>query len=174
MSKFAICHAVIYHERTYYFLLMKKSNSASAGNCCSFHAPIILPLLIRLIVGVLFVVMAYGKLKNPEMFQGMLASKLSLSGTLGMIAYWLVVIFEGVGGLAVLLGKLVPRSVYRLALFGQLVIILVAYFSIHLPNGDKPWYFLLLGASLLGLMFASPRCPFGITGYRSNCCGSEK
>jgi uncharacterized membrane protein YphA (DoxX/SURF4 family) len=157
-----------------YISLMKKECLSASGKNCSFNQPSLLPFLVRIVVGILFLTMGFNKLSSPDMFQGLLASKLGLSGTMGMLAYWLVVVFEGLGGLAVFLGKLVPKIVYRISLFAQFVIVLVAYFSVYGALDGQFWYHLLLAVSLLGLLFAVPRCPLGITGYSGEGCEKKK
>ena len=119
---------------------MKKTKISVSARQCPLAIPTLLPFLIRMVIGLMFLVGGYGKLVSPEMFQGMLVNNLALTGVVGMIVYWVVVVFEGLGGIAVLLGKLAPRCLYKLALLGQFVIIVVAYFTVVIPGGDKPWF----------------------------------
>ncbi len=143
---------------------MKKGNSAS---CMS--RPDVALGLVRLAVGLLFLIPGIMKFNSPEMFQGMLGDMFGLTGGALMLAFWLVVLFEALGGLFVILGKLIPWQLYKVSLFGQLIILLVALFAVHIP-GEMPMrepviLFHILGvASLVGLLVTPPMCPCGMTG----------
>jgi putative oxidoreductase len=83
---------------------------------------------IRLIVGYGFMAHGYAKLaRGPEKFAHILDS-------LGMpvpdFLAWTTVIVELVGGLAVTIGAFVP-----LAVVPMVAVLLVAIFTVHLPNG---------------------------------------
>lgn len=140
--------------------MMKNVSLKSCSACCCCVEGL-LPMLMRLVVGILFVIMGLNKLMTPDMFQGMLADKFSLGGEALSVAFWAVVAFELLGGVILVLARLFPSWLYKLAILGQLVIVVVAYFTV----GDL-WYHLLLVAALVGLFFSLPRCLFGITGYR--------
>lgn len=83
---------------------------------------------LRLIVGFGFLEHGYAKLvRGPDHFIGILhAIGLPLSLLLG----WATIVVEVVGGLLILLGALVPLATVPMA-----VVLLVAIFTVHLPNG---------------------------------------
>jgi putative oxidoreductase len=83
---------------------------------------------LRLIVGVGFIHHGYAKLaRGPESFTGILDA-------LGMfnppLLAWATIIVEIAGGLAVFAGLLIP-----LASVPMIIVLLVAIFTVHLPNG---------------------------------------
>jgi putative oxidoreductase len=83
---------------------------------------------LRLIVGFGFMQHGYAKLaRGPEDFINVLhAIGVPASFLLG----WATIVIEIVGGLLILLGAFVP-----LAAVPMLVVLLVAIFTVHLPNG---------------------------------------
>jgi putative oxidoreductase len=83
---------------------------------------------LRLIVGFGFMQHGYAKLvRGPEDFINVLhAMGIPTSSLLG----WATIIVEIIGGLFILLGALVP-----LATIPMVVVLLVAIFTVHLPNG---------------------------------------
>jgi putative oxidoreductase len=83
---------------------------------------------LRLIVGFGFMQHGYAKLaRGPDDFINVLhAIGVPASFLLG----WLTIVVEIVGGLLVLLGAFVP-----LATVPMIVVLLVAIFTVHLPNG---------------------------------------
>jgi putative oxidoreductase len=83
---------------------------------------------LRLIIGLGFIHHGYAKLaRGPESFVNILSA-------LGMfdplLLAWTTIIIELVGGLAVIAGLLIP-----LASVPMIVVLLVAIFTVHLPNG---------------------------------------
>jgi putative oxidoreductase len=81
------------------------------------------PLPLRLIVGYGFTEHGFAKLlRGPENFAGLLQAL----GT----PEWLTIATEIVGGFCVLLGALVPLVSIPMA-----IVLLVAIFTVHLPNG---------------------------------------
>jgi putative oxidoreductase len=85
-------------------------------------------LPLRLIVGFGFMQHGYAKLaRGPDDFAGILHA-------LGMpfpdVLSWATIAIELLGGLAVLLGALIPLVSVPMA-----VVLLVAIFTVHLPNG---------------------------------------
>ena len=85
-------------------------------------------LPLRLIVGFGFMQHGYAKLaRGPDDFAGILHA-------LGMpfpdLLSWATIAIELLGGLAVLLGALIPLVSLPMA-----VVLLVAIFTVHLPNG---------------------------------------
>jgi len=85
-------------------------------------------LPLRLIIGFGFMQRGYAKLaRGPEDFVNLLhAMGIPFDFLLG----WATIIVEMVGGLLILLGALVP-----LATIPMVVVLLVAIFTVHLPNG---------------------------------------
>jgi putative oxidoreductase len=83
---------------------------------------------LRLIIGLGFIHHGYAKLaRGPESFVNILSA-------LGMfdplLLAWATIIIELMGGLAVIAGLLIP-----LASVPMIVVLLVAIFTVHLPNG---------------------------------------
>ena len=86
------------------------------------------PLPLRLIVGYGFIEHGYAKLiRGPESF-------IEILHTIGMpfadLLGWATIVIEVLGGLMILLGALVP-----IATIPMIVVLLVATFTVHLPNG---------------------------------------
>jgi putative oxidoreductase len=85
-------------------------------------------LPIRLIVGFGFMQHGYAKLaRGPDDFANILQA---LGMPVPHLLAWATVAIELLGGLAVLLGALIPLASVPMA-----VVLLVAIFSVHLPNG---------------------------------------
>ena len=83
---------------------------------------------LRLIVGYGFMEHGYAKLaRGPESFAHILAA---LGVPMPELAAWATVVVELFGGLAVLLGALIP-----LASIPMIAVLLVAIVTVHLPNG---------------------------------------
>jgi putative oxidoreductase len=132
---------------------------------------------LRLIVGYGFLEHGYAKLAHgPDVFIGILhAMGMPFAFFLG----WATIVIEVVGGLLILLGAFVP-----LASLPMIVVLLVAIFTVHLPNGfssikliaydgsgahfGQPGYEtdLLYVAALLALCFGSAG-PLSLDGYVS-------
>jgi putative oxidoreductase len=86
------------------------------------------PIPLRLIVGFGFVAHGYAKLvKGPYVFVGILHG---LGVPAPYFMAWLTILTELFGGLAVLLGALVPLVSLPMA-----AVLLVAMFTVHLPFG---------------------------------------
>jgi putative oxidoreductase len=85
-------------------------------------------LPLRLIIGFGFMQDGYAKLaRGPEDFIGVLhAMGLPIPAMLG----WATIIVELVGGLMILAGALIPLATVPTA-----IVLLVAIFTVHLPNG---------------------------------------
>jgi len=83
---------------------------------------------LRLIVGYGFMEHGYAKLaRGPESFAHILAA---LGVPMPELAAWATIVVELFGGLAVLLGALIP-----LASIPMIAVLLVAIVTVHLPNG---------------------------------------
>jgi putative oxidoreductase len=107
------------------------------------------PIPLRLIVGYGFMQHGFAKLsKGPEAFAAILH-------TIGVPAphlmAWLTILVEVFGGLAVLLGALVPFASLPMA-----AVLLVAMFTVHLPYGFS---------SIKIMSVVSGRSQFGPPGY---------
>jgi putative oxidoreductase len=107
------------------------------------------PIPLRLIVGYGFMQHGFAKLsKGPEAFAAILH-------TIGVPAphlmAWLTILVEVFGGLAVLLGALVPFASLPMA-----AVLLVAMFTVHLPYGFS---------SIKIMSVVSGRAQFGPPGY---------
>ena len=86
------------------------------------------PIPLRLIVGYGFMVHGYAKIsKGPERFVDIL---LAIGVPAPELMAWATIIVELVGGLAILIGAFVPLVSVPMA-----AILLVATFTVHLPNG---------------------------------------
>ena len=82
---------------------------------------------LRLIVGFGFIQHGYAKLaRGPDAFIVLHAIGRALADLLG----WATIIVELVGGALILLGAVVP-----LATVPMIIVLLVAIFTVHLPNG---------------------------------------
>jgi putative oxidoreductase len=102
---------------------------------------------IRLVVGFGFMQHGYAKLaRGPEAFTAILHA-------LGMPApallSWATVLVELLGGLAVFIGAFIP-----LASVPMIVVLLVAIFTVHLPNGFSS--IKLISADASGAHFGQP------------------
>jgi putative oxidoreductase len=86
------------------------------------------PIPLRLIVGYGFIEHGFAKLaRGPDAFPAILQA---LGVPLPHLMGWLTILVEILGGLAVLLGALVPLASIPMA-----VVLLVAVFTVHLPYG---------------------------------------
>ena len=102
---------------------------------------------LRLIVGYGFVEHGYAKLvRGPELFAGILHA---LGLPMPALFAWATILVELFAGVAVLLGALIP-----LASIPMLIVLLVAIFTVHLPNGFSS--IKLQSADALGAHFGQP------------------
>jgi len=109
-------------------------------------------LPLRLIVGYGFMAHGYAKLaRGPEMFAHLLAAMGTPAPTL---LAWATVAVEILGGLAVLLGYLIPLASVPMA-----VVMLVAIFTVHLPYGFS---------AIKLQSFTAAGAHFGEPGYETN------
>ncbi len=143
---------------------------------CRCHNPSLSLFLVRMGVGFLFLIPGILKFQEPVTFMTMLHVHFGWTDSTLVLATWFVVMFEIVGGLVLLLGKLVPRFVYKLAILGISVIALVALFKVHIPSGEIVGILFMSLATLcvLALWFSAPMCPMGITGYKEENCSVGK
>jgi putative oxidoreductase len=134
------------------------------------------PLPLRLIIGFGFMAHGFAKLgRGPAHFAGILQA---LGMPLPKLLSWATILIEIGGGLAIALGAFVIT-----VSIPMIVILLVAIFTVHLPNGfssiklqavthagaqfGQPGYEcdLLYLAGLLTLMLSGPG-PAAVSGYR--------
>ena len=107
------------------------------------------PIPLRLIVGYGFMEHGFAKLsKGPENFAAILHA---LGVPAPHFMAWLTILTELIGGLAVLLGAFVPLVSLPMA-----VLLFVAIFTVHLPNGFS---------SIKLMNVTAGRAQFGPPGY---------
>ena len=107
------------------------------------------PIPLRLIVGYGFLQHGLAKLsKGPEAFAVLLHS---IGVPMPHLMAWLTILIEVLGGLAVLLGVLIPLASLPMA-----AVLLVAIFTVHLPYGFS---------SIKLMSVTSGRAQFGPPGY---------
>ncbi len=107
---------------------------------------------LRLIVGFGFMQHGFAKLaRGPEDFIGILHA---IGMPAAFLAGWATIIVEIVGGLLVFIGALVP-----LATLPMLAVLLVAIFTVHLPNGFS---------SIKLELFDAAGAHFGQPGYETD------
>ena len=110
----------------------------------------VLPL--RIVIGYGFIAHGYAKVVNgPERF---IATLNALHVPAPSIMGWLTIVFELLGGVAILAGAFVTLASIPLA-----IILLVAMFTVHLPYGFS-------SIKLRGVTAAGPQ--FGPPGYETN------
>lgn len=110
------------------------------------------PIPLRLIVGIGFVLHGYAKLmRGPDVFVTTLHG-LGVPAPFAMA--WLTILGELLGGIAVLVGLLIPLVSIPLA-----TILIVAILTVHLPFGFS-------SVKLVGVTPAGPT--FGPPGYEMN------
>ena len=104
-------------------------------------------LPLRAIVGLGFFEHGYAKLaRGPEHFGAILAA---MGMPLPDLFSWATVLVEIIGGLLILLGALVP-----LASIPMIIVLIVAIFTVHLPNGFSS--IKLLAYNRAGAHFGQP------------------
>ena len=138
------------------------------GKSCCSNNPALGLALVRLGTGLLFLLPGVMKFMDGAMFKEMmLQGTLGLSGSMVEVAYWLVVIFEVLGGVAILLGSFIPGAIYKVSVVGLTIVSLVALLAVHIPNGFAGMglvtvlFQLLATLSLVALYVTKPVCPFG-------------
>ena len=128
---------------------------AHASKLTTFPLPIPMTwyaIPLRLIVGFGFMQHGYAKLaRGPEDFINVLHA---IGVPFPFLLGWATIIVEFVGGLLILLGAFVP-----LAAIPMIVVLAVAIFSVHLPNGFS---------SIKLLSFDAAGAHFGQPGYETD------
>ena len=110
------------------------------------------PIPLRLIVGYGFMQHGFSKLsRGPEAFAGILQA---LGVPAAHFMAWVSILTELLGGLAILMGAFVT-----LASIPTAILLLVAVFTVHLPNGFS-------SIKLVAVTAAGPQ--FGPVGYEMN------
>ena len=144
---------------------MKEKCSMSA--CC--NNPGLGLALVRIGVAVLFLIPGIMKFQDPNMFRQMLFDAFGFQNTMNDVAVWVVIIFEALGGLMILLGKLIPKMIYKIAVLGIVIISLVALFGVHVPMGNTMGILNQIMATMaaLALLVTKPMCPCGMTGCKA-------
>lgn len=105
------------------------------------------PIPLRLIVGYGFMAHGWAKLaKGPDVFAGILHA---IGVPHPVLMAWATIVIELFGGLAVLMGAVVPLVSLPMA-----VVLLVAVFTVHLPNGFSS--IKLLAVTPAGARFGQP------------------
>ena len=126
--------------------------SSSLNIARRWHVARWAPIPLRLIVGYGFIAHGYAKLvKDPDVFVGILHA---IGIPAPHVMAWLTILVELVGGLAVLLGALVPLVSVPMA-----AVLLVAIFTVHLPYG-------FTSIKLMAVTAAGPQ--FGPPGYETD------
>jgi putative oxidoreductase len=102
------------------------------------------PTVLRVALGMLFLIPGLTKLANPGMIQGMLTGMgMPVSGLLG----WVVILAEVLGGAALIAGYKTKTAVWPL-----LAVLGVATVAVHLPAlGESPMSTVNLLFHILGL-----------------------
>ena len=110
------------------------------------------PIPLRLIVGYGFIAHGYAKLaRGPDVFVGILHA---IGIPAPALMAWLTILIEISGGLAVLIGALIPMVSLPMA-----AVLLVAMFTVHLPYGF----------SSIKLLVVTPAgAQFGPPGYETD------
>jgi len=129
---------------------------------CCCDKPAVAQCLTRLAVGALFLIPGIGKFMDPAMFQGMLGTLFGWTGLMLTIGFWVVVAFEILGGLFVIVGPFIPKTLYKVSLLGLFIITFVAFLSVTIPSGDMMGllFHVLALVVLFGLFVTNPLCPF--------------
>jgi putative oxidoreductase len=116
--------------------------------CCSTMGPVFLTVL-RIVVGVMFLIKGIAKLQAINGVVGMLTG---LGFPAPEVFAWVLALLEAVGGALLIVGAL--THLVTLALFANMV---VAFILVHLPmeglgpNATGSWFVLIIAASLLAL-----------------------
>ena len=87
------------------------------------------PAILRVTLGLLFLVMGLIKLNNPEMIIGMLGG---LNFPAAPLLGWILIIVEVLGGAALILGKEMKKAIWLL-----FIVLLVALLFVAIPGFDR-------------------------------------
>jgi putative oxidoreductase len=121
----------------------------------------VLLLLVRVMVGIVFVFHGYGKLMDISSTAGFF-SQVGIPG--GELMAWVVALIELVGGLALIAGVYTSYAAILLT-----VVMIVAILMVHLGGGFKGMeYQLVLLATSLGFVFGGPG-KYSLWGGKCGC-----
>ena len=123
----------------------------------AYENPNLLPILIRLVVGVMFLLMGVGNFLDPDIFIGLLIGVLGLTGLTLEIVYWTVLVCEILAGIFVLLGRVLPKWIYKISLVIMFAIVILSFFVFAIPIGEQIWFHVILSVVLIGLFFQGGR-----------------
>lgn len=131
--------------------------------------------LLRLAVGIMFLIAGFGKVTDIASFQNTLGG-MGYEGFLLILVSWFVAIVELLGGLALLLGKFVPCCKLRKLLTLLLLPVIagiIYHMNLHgvITEGQSLDVMglltnLILFAAVWALAGLKPTCPFGIGGCK--------
>ena len=127
----------------------------------------------RILVGLLFLVAGIMKLTimTPEAFSGMIEANFAmvgLTGSLALIAAWLVTLGEIVGGAIVLAGKMVPTKIYKIAIRVLIFITTAAVIFVQWGDVNSVFKDLIIIAVLFQICHSKAVCPIGLTGDKKH------
>lgn len=97
--------------------------------------------LPQILLGLLFVVAGVVKLFviSPANFAGMIEMSfgmIGLAGGLALAAAWVVAIIEVLGGLALILSKLIPVKITKILISLLIIVMAAAIIFVHVRGGD--------------------------------------
>ena len=108
--------------------------------------------LLRITIGLLFLVAGVGKLTDPSKVTGMLTS---LGFPISAVFAWILIIAEVLGGALILVGYKIKYSAWALA-----IVLAIASILVVIPNqgfSSSTFYFHLIGiAGLISLSLTGP------------------
>ena len=163
---FLVSAITLFWRFDFFVFLNFKIKMKNCSTCCCDNPALALGL-IRVGIVLLFLIPGVMKFMNPDMFLGMLEAKVGLTGLAKTAGYWAVVIVEVLGAIAVALGNLVPRMLYKVALLGFLVILIVAIATVHWGNSMGVLSHFLMMLNVVALIVTRPMCPIGVCGDKS-------
>ncbi len=112
------------------------------------------PTLLRLALGVMFLIAGYGKIKGPNNIVGMLTN---MGFFAPMFFAWVLILSEIIFGLTVLIGWKVKYTVWPLVIILAVAIIKAVIPNLAQPGGSINLLFHLLGiAALISLALTGP------------------
>ena len=127
--------------------------------------------LPRITTAILFLFAGLSKLfvMTPVVFAtGMITPNFGFTGGFALVVAWLVILGEIVGGLSLLVGKMIPAKLYRTFIRVLMLILLGAIIFVHGRNGDVMGVLknLVILSVLISLCHTKPICPMGLTGHK--------
>lgn len=112
------------------------------------------PTLLRLALGIMFLIAGYNKIKGPDNVTGMLTNM----GFFAPVFFaWILILSELIFGLTILIGWKVKYTVWPLVIILAVAIIKVVIPNLAQPGGPTNLSFHLLGiATLISLALTGP------------------